>query len=237
MHVPFKSKFRVSRGPLRSWLVVLGILFIDFRETLFIAGSLLIVLGSVYHFVCKCYLQQNRELTVSGPYRFTRHPFYLANLIVEVGLLVIIGNPWLAICYLSVWFWIYGRTIQHEEATLATLFGDAFANYRRSVPRLFPFPGKCLRRSQVVGPSFSLMNRNIAEGAEIQRTLRMLSYPFLFWAAAIAHQPRLPFWSSTFMIALSCFLALNGLGMVVTAQLRKRARSRPSQKKDCRRAA
>jgi protein-S-isoprenylcysteine O-methyltransferase Ste14 len=240
MHLPFRSKFRLNRGPLRSWLVLLGILFIDFHAATFVAGVLMVTFGSAFHFVCKCYLQQNRELTVSGPYRFTRHPFYLANLIVECGLLIIIGNPWIALAYLALWLWIYGRAIRDEEATLAGLFGDAFANYSRCVPRLFPFPGKCLSRAQLSGPTFSLRNRNIAEGAEIQRALRMLSYPVLFLAAAIAHERGLTLLTSrdaNFAAALVCFLTLNALGFAVTALLRNRAQSRRARTNEVRRAA
>src|SRR3990172_12686603 len=107
LKVPFRNKFRFDRGPLRDWLVVVGLLTIQFDTARYAAGVLLLVLGTALHFVSKCCLRQNKALTVSGPYRFVRNPFYLANLIVECGLLAMIGNAWVAAAYLILWFWIY----------------------------------------------------------------------------------------------------------------------------------
>jgi protein-S-isoprenylcysteine O-methyltransferase Ste14 len=232
MQFPFRNKFRIERGPLRSWLVFLGLIFLDLHAARFVAGAALVIVGTAYHFVCKCYLRQNRELTVSGPYRFTRHPFYLANLVIESGLLVIVGNVWLAVAYLAAWFWIYGKTIAEEEATLDRLFGDAFARYRQAVPRLFPIPGRWMPRGHLSGPAFSLKNRNISQGAEIQRSLRILSYLPLFLAAGIVHDQGitgLTIQNPVVVTALGCFFGLNGLGHMITAHLKKKAKSRPTR--------
>ncbi|MEX2287822.1 MAG: isoprenylcysteine carboxylmethyltransferase family protein [Planctomycetaceae bacterium] len=227
---PLRRKLRFVRGPLRGWLVLIGLLTIQLDAARFAIGVLCVVLGTALHFVSKCYLRQDRQLTVSGPYRFTRNPFYLANLIFEGGLLVIIGNPWVAAAFLAAWFWIYGRTIRDEEATLLRLFGKAYADYCRHVPRLL-VPGRYLPREKASGPQFSLRNANISQGREIQRSLRMLSYPLLFLAAGIVHESGLQsLWTANRDLALCtlAFLALNGVGFVVTRLLAHNAVTRPA---------
>ncbi len=173
------GKFRLDRGVLRWWLLVVGLVVIDTNWTLFFVGTGLVWTGAVLHFISKGYLRQNRVLTRSGPYRFCRNPFYLANLIAETGLIVIIGQWWVGAVYLPVWFYVYGRQIRKEEAKLVRIFGEEFEAYRRAVPRLCPLPWR-------VGPKdasgFSWRNPNIlAEGA-VERSLRLASYPLLLLA-------------------------------------------------------
>jgi protein-S-isoprenylcysteine O-methyltransferase Ste14 len=224
--IPFRSKFRFDRGPLRAWLLVVGLLTIQFDPARYAIGVVLVILGTALHFASKCCLRQNEALTLSGPYRFVRNPFYLANLIVECGLLAMIGNPWVAAAYLALWFWIYGSTIRSEEATLARLFGEQFAAYCRRVPRLFPMPGRYLRRDEVTGPKFSLRNRNIIKGHEIQRVLRLMSYPLLLLVAAAVSAQRLHFpveWNALLIIGGAGFVLLNLAGYAVTLVIARQA--------------
>lgn len=232
MKLPFQNKFRLDRGPLRGWLIIVGVLTISIDPTRYAIGAILILLGTALHFVSKGCLRQNRQLTLSGPYRFTRNPFYLANLIVESGLLVMIGNPWVAAVYLAAWFYIYGRTIREEEAHLSSQFGEAFADYCRSVPRLFPLPGKYLKPERVTGPKFSLANRNIAEGHEIERALRLISYPLLLLAAAAVHMEGIrtrDAWDADLLTGLIGFTLLNCLGYMISVILARRAAAHANQ--------
>jgi hypothetical protein len=152
-----------------------------------------------------------------------------AHLVIEGGLLVIIGNPWLAAIFLPVWFVIYGRTIRSEEAKLQGLFGEKFTAYCQRVPRLIPIPGRSLASHEAPSAGFSLRNRNISEGREIQRTLRILSYPLLFLAAAAVREnglrPIFDFDAKLLLFALG-FVALNCAGMLTTLALRQRASSK-----------
>src|SRR4051812_38457467 len=81
------GKFRLERGPLRWWLIALGAVVVQFDSSRFYVGFGLAMVGAVLHLVSKAHLRQDKALTVAGPYRFTRNPFYLANLIAEIGLL------------------------------------------------------------------------------------------------------------------------------------------------------
>ena len=75
------------------------------------------------------HLEKSREVTSSGPYRFTRHPLYLGSSVMGLGLAVA-ANHWavagLIAAYLGVTLWVAIRT---EEAYLRASFGDTYDRY------------------------------------------------------------------------------------------------------------
>jgi protein-S-isoprenylcysteine O-methyltransferase Ste14 len=81
-----------------------------------------------------------RRVVATGPYRWVRNPIYLA------ALLVVLGEAWL---FLSLSLLMYAAAMAilfhlfvtgYEERTLRRRFGDAYLEYRRTVPRWFPRP-------------------------------------------------------------------------------------------------
>lgn len=74
-------------------------------------------------------------LTVQGPYRFVRHPFY------ALGIVALWAAPVLSLdrAALNVLFtvWIVAGTML-EERDLVSDFGDAYRSYQRAVPMLIP---------------------------------------------------------------------------------------------------
>ncbi len=76
-----------------------------------------------------------RSLVVSGPYRFTRNPLYVAMTLVYAGIAVAINSIW-ALALLVVVLILMDRTvIASEERYLHAQFGDAYAQYRARVRR------------------------------------------------------------------------------------------------------
>ena len=100
------SKLRFSRGPLRWWIMFAGVLLGHATLAGFGVGTLLVVLGALLHVWSKAALWQNRQLSTDGPYRFTRNPFYLANLLIDGGLLVVICRWEVASPALVAWTWV-----------------------------------------------------------------------------------------------------------------------------------
>jgi protein-S-isoprenylcysteine O-methyltransferase Ste14 len=220
------GKFRLDRGPLRWWLIVAGVVSVQFDPWRYLLGITAVLAGAALHFISKGYLRQSRgfiretkSLTSGGPYRFTRNPFYMANLVAELGLLVIIGRLEIAAAYLVAWAWVYRGTIMEEEAKLVNLLGDEYLRYRSRVPRLVPLPWKFLSRGEVAGPTFSWSNPNIMRGAELERALRLLSYPMLLHAAAhvrASGAAALLDSAYTTLLPFVGFLVLNVLGRMFT---------------------
>jgi protein-S-isoprenylcysteine O-methyltransferase Ste14 len=56
------------------------------------AGMTLAACGEAIRFWAAGHLQKSREVTVSGPYRWTAHPLYLGSTIMGIGLAIACGS-------------------------------------------------------------------------------------------------------------------------------------------------
>jgi len=171
---------KLDRGNLRTLLILAGCLVAQPTAASLAAGSLVLLTGAGLHLWSKACLRQNRELTTSGPYRWSRNPFYLANLLIDVGVCIVIARGWVAAAYLPLWWWIYDGVMRREEAVLEEAFGERYRAWAARVPRLLP-----LRRPaqpEPGGPRFSWDNPNLASGREYGRLAGILSAPLLIWA-------------------------------------------------------
>ncbi len=87
------------------------------------------VAGQLLRIWAAGHLEKSREVTSSGPYRFTRHPLYAGSTLLGVGL-ALAANHWavavLIGTYLGLTLWLAIRT---EEAFLRATFGDTYDRY------------------------------------------------------------------------------------------------------------
>jgi hypothetical protein len=124
-------------------------------------------------------LRQNQYVATAGPYRFVRHPFYLANALIDASLVVMSGSLVLAAVVPVWWLAIYVPVIRGEERYLSEKFPDVYAEFRRRVPCLIPWH----RPQPYAGAGFRWDNPNIVGGEELPRAVRILGYPLLFFVA------------------------------------------------------
>jgi protein-S-isoprenylcysteine O-methyltransferase Ste14 len=84
--------------------------------------------------------QHEQRLVVTGIRAQVRHPIYLGHLCEVMGWTLATGS--LALCALLVFAMVTGAIMIHKEDTeLEQRFGDAYRQYRDSVPALLPkFP-------------------------------------------------------------------------------------------------
>jgi protein-S-isoprenylcysteine O-methyltransferase Ste14 len=80
-----------------------------------------------------------RNLVVTGVYRFSRNPMYVAVLCVLVGWAVVFHSWALAIYALAVGVGFHLRVVFGEEAWLARTFGEEWVRYKAQVPRWLGF--------------------------------------------------------------------------------------------------
>jgi|SRR6516164_10149948 len=81
-------------------------------------------------------MAETRRLVITGPYRFVRHPLYLAEEIAMVGVFMQFASVWTALLLLvQIAFQL--RRMHNEELVLAASFPEYDA-YRRSTARLIP---------------------------------------------------------------------------------------------------
>jgi protein-S-isoprenylcysteine O-methyltransferase Ste14 len=93
-------------------------------------GAVIAVVGEAIRIWAAGHLEKGREVTSSGPYRFTRHPLYLGSTIIGVGLAVASASVIVAVLvalYLAV---TLTAAIATEEAHLTEKFGGAYPAYR-----------------------------------------------------------------------------------------------------------
>lgn len=165
-----------NRGGLRTYLLVSALVFCQPGHSRLIWGLPLLLLGVALHVYAKGCLRQDQEVAVGGPYRFVRHPFYSANLLIDEGIALMSGW-WPLILLLPVWWLlVYLPVMSQEERHLSELFPSVYPEYMARTPRLVP-----LRRPLAsTGRAFSLRNPNIAADTVIPRAIRLLALPFLF---------------------------------------------------------
>lgn len=155
-------------GRIRLVLVYLFVaaLVILSRPTpaLLIAGAVLAITGEAIRLWAAGHLTKSVRLITSGPYARTQNPLYLGRLLILTGIAIAARNEGylnliaLAVGYAVFFFYYIPRKLRVEGGRLARLHGQAFEEYNRSVPILFP---AWRRRTDGRDPwSFSLMVHN-----------------------------------------------------------------------------
>ena len=74
-------------------------------------------------------------LLILGPYRFSRNPMYLAELMLWFGWAVFYGSIVILVGFLVTGPLMNYRVIPREERDLEARFGDAYREYKKKVPR------------------------------------------------------------------------------------------------------
>jgi len=93
-------------------------------------GAPLALLGEGIRLWASGHLEKSREVTASGPYRWTRHPLYVGSTLLGCGLAIASNSlvvAILAVLYLGITLTAAARS---EERHLEAKFGEAYARYR-----------------------------------------------------------------------------------------------------------
>ena len=133
---------------LARWRVFLGFVFAAVILWLatptrgsFLIGSMIAMLGEFVRVWAAGHLEKSKEVTRSGPYRFTRHPLYVGSSLIGVGFAVIAANLPVTIIVFAYLALTLTAAMRSEEAHLREKFGDAYDAYveKRSQPMDRPF--------------------------------------------------------------------------------------------------
>jgi protein-S-isoprenylcysteine O-methyltransferase Ste14 len=81
-----------------------------------------------------------KRLVMSGPYRWSRNPMYVAVVLVLAGWALAYGTTVLAIYAAAVTLAFHLRIVFGEEPWLARTHGPDWVRYRTRVPRWFGLP-------------------------------------------------------------------------------------------------
>jgi protein-S-isoprenylcysteine O-methyltransferase Ste14 len=93
-------------------------------------------------------------LNTKGIYSIVRHPLYLGNFFMWLGIIMYVGNHWFTIvCVLLFWLY-YERIMLAEEQFLRRKFGVLYEKWAEKIPPFFP----SFTQYKSSGDSFSLRN-------------------------------------------------------------------------------
>jgi protein-S-isoprenylcysteine O-methyltransferase Ste14 len=96
--------------------------------------------------------QVAEELNMKGIYSMVRHPLYLGNYLMWIGIVTFTFNIYFVVI-VSLIFWLYYERIMFaEERFLERKFRDDYINWSKNVPAFFP----CVRKYKQGDISFSL---------------------------------------------------------------------------------
>ena len=94
------------------------------------AGFIVAFVGEALRVWAAGHLEKSREVTRSGPYRFTRHPLYIGSTVLAFGVVVAsrsVSVAALATIYMAA---TVAAAVRTEEAFLRQTFGTAYDEYR-----------------------------------------------------------------------------------------------------------
>jgi protein-S-isoprenylcysteine O-methyltransferase Ste14 len=113
-------------------------------------GLLIACVGEALRIWAAGHLVKGREVTRSGPYRWTRHPLYVGSGIIAVGVVVASRSVFVAVIGMAYIGITIPMAIRAEEAFLRRTFGPTYDQYRRdeAPPMLRRFSLATARRNR-----------------------------------------------------------------------------------------
>ncbi len=106
------------------------------------ASGLFCLLGGVWlRLVAASYHEtsHHNEPITAGPYAWVRHPLYLANFLIGLGIVLFAGWWPMVLVYCAFFLPLHMVIARAEEMHLITLYGEKYEIYRRSVPAILPW--------------------------------------------------------------------------------------------------
>lgn len=135
---------------LARWRVTLGFVFAAVVLWLahptprsLMTGAIVAILGESIRLWAAGHLEKSKEVTMSGPYRYTRHPLYLGSSLIGIGMAIVSNSLVVAAIVMVYLALTLTAAMRSEEAHLREKFGDAYDAYAEKrapqVERAFSF--------------------------------------------------------------------------------------------------
>lgn len=126
------------RVPLGFMCGAITLLLARPRVSTLVVGGFIALLGLALRAWSAGHIRKNRELTMTGPYAYTRNPLYLGSLLLGAGFLIAAANPYLVVLFVVLFAGIYLPVMRVEAGDLAKVFGAEYQAYEHAVPLLIP---------------------------------------------------------------------------------------------------
>ena len=122
----FLTRWRVTLG----FFFAIGVIWLA-RPTIqsLVIGAIVAIIGESLRVWAAGHLEKSKEVTMSGPYRYTRHPLYLGSSLIGIGMTIVANNLVVAIIVIAYLALTLTAAMRSEEAHLREKFGDAYDAY------------------------------------------------------------------------------------------------------------
>ncbi len=110
--------------------------------------------------------QKADALNQTGMYSIVRHPIYLANYILFLGILLFVQSLWLVLAGSLIYWLYYERIILAEEDFLARKFGGEYTAWAALTPSVIPQPALWRQPSLPFSLRAVLARENSGAGAD-----------------------------------------------------------------------
>ena len=152
----------IYKWRVRSGLISAILSLILAKPTFYslIAGAVITVLGLTIRIWACGNLRKEKELTTSGPYRYTRNPLYFGSMILGISTVVACQSWGVLAIFLANFLIIYPVVIRAEKEKMSQLFPEKYQEYRKHVPLFFPTLNPKLPRDPEHRFSWELYKQN-----------------------------------------------------------------------------
>ena len=77
-------------------------------------------------------------LNTTGIYSIVRHPLYLGNFFMWLGVAMLTNNTWFVIAFILLYAFYYERIMYAEESFLRQKFGETYLDWAKNTPAFIP---------------------------------------------------------------------------------------------------
>ena len=132
-------------SPILNWFHIAEISFIWIGIIGIVLGLCGIYIRCIAFFTLGKYFTrtlqkiEEHKLIKNGIYQYIRHPGYLSDILIFIGIGMTVFN-WIPLIYLMIFYPIvYTYRIIVEEKMLINIFGEEYLHYKKITKRLIPF--------------------------------------------------------------------------------------------------
>ncbi len=141
-----------------------------------LSGIGFVILGLLLRGWACGHLKKEKRLAVSGPYKYTRNPLYLGNLIIGIGIVAGTRSWWVLAIFVAYFLKFYPVVIINEKNKMRKLFPQEYKEYSRKVPLFIP-TFRPYAKAADISFDWALYKKN--------KELRALIWGAIFWIILI----------------------------------------------------
>ncbi|MBS1763866.1 MAG: DUF1295 domain-containing protein [Bacteroidetes bacterium] len=82
--------------------------------------------------------QVAETINKTGMYAMVRHPLYVGNFIMWLGIALLTASAWFVLCFILIYWLYYERIMFAEEQFMRKKFGEAYTDWAAKTPAFIP---------------------------------------------------------------------------------------------------